>query len=148
MAAKENDTVKVHYTGTLDDGSIFDSSEERTPLEFTIGEGSLIPAFENAVVGMSPGDSKTVKVNAEDAYGPFFSEMIVEIDRKEFPDGIDLNPGVDLRIEDEEGWARTARIVEVNEDKVTIDANHPLAGKDLTFKIKLMDIVNGHHGTA
>jgi peptidylprolyl isomerase len=139
--AKTGDTVKVHYTGKLDDGTVFDSSEGREPLEFKIGEGGLIPDFEQAVVGMKPGDSKTIQIASENAYGPYHEEMVIDIERKELPE--DLEPKVDqkLQVQQKEGEEFVVTVTEVTETSVKLDGNHPLAGKDLTFDIELTEVV-------
>jgi len=141
VKAKNGDTVTVHYTGRLEDGTVFDSSANRDPLEFTLGEGLLIPGFEQAVLGMSPGESKTAEVSADQAYGPHREEMVVEIDRQEFPPHFQPEVGQQLQMPQSEG--RTIRLIvaAVSEQKVTLDANHPLAGRDLTFDIQLLEIV-------
>jgi peptidylprolyl isomerase len=138
--AKKGDTVKVHYTGKLDDGSVFDTSADREPLQFTIGEGQIIPDFEQAVVGMNPGDSKTVQIPSDRAYGPHREEMVMEVDRNEFP--ADLEPKIDqrLQVSQQDGQTFAVTVTAVSETKVTLDGNHPLAGKDLTFDIQLSEI--------
>jgi peptidylprolyl isomerase len=138
--AKTGDTVKVHYTGKLDDGTVFDTSANREPLEFTIGQGQLIPDFEQAIVGMNPGESKTVQIPSENAYGPHREEMVIEVDRNEFP--ADLEPKVDqmLQVRKQDGQTFAVTVTAVSESSVTLDANHPLAGKDLTFDIQLTEI--------
>ena len=138
--AQNGDTVKVHYTGKLDDGTIFDTSAEREPLQFTIGEGQLISDFEQAVVGMNPGDSKTVQIPADNAYGPHLEDRIMVIDRNEFPK--DLEPKVDqmLQVNQPDGNSFVVKVTDVSESKVTLDGNHPLAGQDLTFDIQLTEI--------
>jgi peptidylprolyl isomerase len=139
--AKNGDTVKVHYTGKLDDDSVFDTSADHEPLEFTIGDGRLIPDFEQAVIGMSPGESKTIQVPSTNAYGPHHEEMVISVDRKDFPP--DLEPKVDQRLEvrQQDGQVFAVTVTDVSETKVTLDGNHPLAGKDLTFDIQLAEIV-------
>jgi peptidylprolyl isomerase len=139
--AKTGDTVKVHYTGKLDDGTVFDTSADREPLQFTIGEGQIIPDFEQAIVGMNPGESKTVQIPSERAYGPHHEEMIMVVDRKEFPE--DLEPRVDqrLQVRQPDGQEFAVTVTDVSESKVTLDGNHPLAGKDLTFDVELSEIV-------
>jgi peptidylprolyl isomerase len=139
--AKNGDTVKVHYTGKLDDGTIFDTSADREPMQFTIGEGQLIPDFEQAVIGMSPGESKTVQIPSDNAYGPHHEEMVMVVDRKEFPEN--LEPKVDqmLQVSRQDGHTFAVKVTDVSEAKVTLDANHPLAGQDLTFDIQLSEIV-------
>jgi FKBP-type peptidyl-prolyl cis-trans isomerase 2 len=139
--AKTADTVKVHYTGKLTDGTIFDDSLNREPLEFTIGNNNLIAGFENAVIGMNVGDWKTVNIPSEQAYGPHMKEMVVEVDRKQLPP--DLKPviGAQLQVTQDEGQEIVVSITQITETHVTLDANHPLAGKDLVFEIKLVEIL-------
>lgn len=139
--AKHGDTVKVHYTGKLEDGTVFDTSTERDPLQFTIGEGQIIPGFEQAVVGMKPGESKTTKVPADKAYGPHSKEMVLEVDRKEFPEHLKPKVGEQLQVRQADGKTMVVSVTGVSESGVTLDANHPLAGKDLTFDIQLTEIV-------
>ncbi|HRU39178.1 MAG TPA: peptidylprolyl isomerase [Candidatus Goldiibacteriota bacterium] len=138
--AKEKDRVKVHYKGMLDDGSVFDSSEGREPLEFTMGAGMMIPGFEAAVSGMNVGEKKTVKIPCMEAYGPIHPEGINEIPRDGFPPDIDLKPGLQLQLSDKEGGIIIVTVTKVTDKSVTIDANHPLAGRDLTFEIELVSI--------
>jgi peptidylprolyl isomerase len=140
VKAKNGDTVTVHYTGRLEDGTVFDSSANRDPLEFTLGDGLLIPGFEQAVLGMSPGESKTAEVSADQAYGPHREEMVVEIDRQEFPPHFQPEVGQQLQIPQSEGQVARLIVTAVSEQKVTLDANHPLAGRDLTFDIQLVEI--------
>lgn len=138
--AQIGNDVKVHYTGRLDDGTEFDSSREREPLGFTLGEGQLIPGFERAVIGMTVGDSKTVKVPAEQAYGPHHEEMVLEVPREQFPPNI--SPAVGQQLEMHQGErVIQVRVTEVSPKDVTLDANHPLAGQDLTFEIELVALV-------
>ncbi|HDH96842.1 MAG TPA: peptidylprolyl isomerase [Proteobacteria bacterium] len=139
--AKEGDTVRVHYTGKLEDGTVFDSSVEREPLEFTIGEGQIIPGFEQAVIGMQPGEKKTVDVPPEKAYGPHREELVLEVERAKFPEHIDPQVGQQLQIPQPYGQAVIVTVTDVSETSVTLDANHPLAGKNLTFDIELIEIV-------
>lgn len=140
QAAQSGDTVKVHYTGKLQDGTVFDSSEGRDPLEFIIGSGSLIEGFEQAVVGMTPGEAKTVQIASAEAYGPRHEEMVQEIERTAIPSDIDLDVGVRLQASQEDGPPVLLTVVEMSESTVTVDANHPLAGEDLTFEIDLVEI--------
>jgi peptidylprolyl isomerase len=140
--AKHGDTVKVHYTGKLEDGTVFDTSTEREPLEFTIGEGSIIPGFEKAVVGMDKGQSKTEVIPTEQAYGPYQEEMVVTIDRKQMPAEIAPEIGQQLNIQQPNGQVLPVIITDVSDATVTLDANHPLAGEDLTFDIQLVEIGN------
>ena len=140
--AHQGDTVRVHYTGSLDDGSIFDSSRGRDPLEFTLGEGRVIAGFDEAVAGMAPGDERQVTIPAERAYGSRQDELVIEVPREQFPD--DLQPAVGLQVQlSRDGQVAVARVAEVADDKVVLDANHPLAGKDLIFELELVEI-SGH----
>ena len=138
--AKTGDTVKVHYTGKLDDGTIFDTSADREPLEFTIGKGQLIPDFEQAVIGMNPEESKTIQIPADNAYGPYREDMVVKIGRNQLP--AEIEPKVDqkLQMRHSNGQSTVVTVIEVSESQVTLDGNHPLAGKDLTFDIRLTEI--------
>jgi len=138
--AQDGDTVKVHYTGKLDNGAIFDSSAEREPLEFKLGEDQLIPGFEKAVVGMNTGESKTIRIAAEEAYGPRRQEMVLVVNRTDFPDDIEPNVGEQLRMMDPNGREFRVKVMETSEETVTLDGNHPLAGEDLTFDLQLVEI--------
>ena len=140
-AAKSGDKVKVHYTGKLADGSVFDSSDGREPLEFTIGDGSVIPDFDAAVEGLSAGESVTREIEAESAYGKYIDELVMEIDRGQLPQEIPYEVGRQLQVPQEDGRAAVVTITNVTDSSVTLDANHPLAGKDLTFQIELVEIV-------
>ena len=139
--AKNGDTVKVDYTGKLDDGSIFDASEGRDPLQFTLGAGELIPGFEQAVLGMSVGETKTVKIDSEQAYGPYRDDMRMDVPRDKFPADIDPELGQQLQLRNADGSSLVVTITEISDANITIDANHPLAGKDLTFEIQLVEIL-------
>jgi peptidylprolyl isomerase len=140
VQAKQGDTVKVHYTGRLDDGTVFDSSENRAPLEFALGEGNVIPGFEQAVMGMAPGESKTTTIPAEQAYGPHYQEMVLVVERNQIPDNLPVEVGQQLQIRQQGGQAIPVLITDVTDNQVTLDANHPLAGETLTFDIQLVDI--------
>jgi peptidylprolyl isomerase len=137
---KDGDTVRVNYIGTLEDGSIFDTSAGHEPLEFTLGEGKIIPGFEEAVKGMEIGQSKTVTIPAKEAYGQHRDDLVVEIKREELPEG--LNPEIkqQLQMRQTDGRAIVAIVTDVSESTITVDANHPLTGKDLTFQIELVEI--------
>lgn len=139
--AKVGDTVRVHYTGKLDDGTVFDSSIGHKPLEFTIGDGRIIPGFEKAIIGMSPDESKTVKISYNDAYGPYFKEMVVVVTRNQFPPNINPEVGQQYQVPTSDGRMLIFKITEMNDNTITLDANHPLAGKDLIFDIKLIEII-------
>jgi len=138
--AKSGDTVRIHYTGKLDDGTVFDSSEGRDPLEFTIGEKTIIPKLEDACVGMQAGDSATVQVAAEEGYGPHQEEAVQTVERSMIPDEIDLTIGAQLQASAPNGEQLMLTVVAVTDDNVTLDANHLLAGKDMTFDIALVEI--------
>ncbi len=138
--AKNGDTVKVHYTGTLEDGTEFDSSRDREPLEFTLGEGKMIEGFEQAVLGMKVGEKKTVYIPVDQAYGEYNEDWVLEMERSKFPE--DLNPeiGQQLSMVSQDGRAFNVTVIAVSETTITVDANHRLAGKDLTFEIELIEI--------
>ena len=137
--AKTGDTVRIHYTGTLNDGSVFDSSEGRDPLEFTLGEGQVIPGFEEAVAGMAVGEEKTVTIPADEAYGRTRQELVLTVPRAQLPAGMSPSVGQQLQLmQGTEAFVVTVR--EVRDDAVVLDANHPLAGQDLTFELSLVEI--------
>jgi peptidylprolyl isomerase len=138
--AKQGDTVKVHYTGKLDDGTVFDSSRDQDLLEFKVGEGQVIPGFESSIEGMSAGETKTVTIPSESAYGPRREEMVAEVGRGELPENIEFEKGQQLQIPQEDGELIILTIMDITDETVTLDANHPLAGKDLTFEIELVEI--------
>ncbi|MCF8262607.1 MAG: peptidylprolyl isomerase [Melioribacteraceae bacterium] len=138
---QSGNTVKVHYTGKLVDGSVFDSSEGKDPLEFTIGSGSIITGFEEATLGMQPGDKKSVEIKAEEAYGAEKPELIYELDIANVPPEITPEVGLQLQSKLPNGQPVQFTITAVTDDKVTLDANHPLAGKDLVFDIELVEII-------
>lgn len=138
--AKQGDTVKVHYTGKLDDGTVFDSSVGRDPLEFTIGSGQIIAGFDAGVTGMNAGESKTVQIPSLEAYGPHHEEMVITVGREEFPPEIPPTVGDQLQMRHETGQVVMVTVTDVTDTNVTLDANHPLAGKDLTFDIELVEV--------
>jgi FKBP-type peptidyl-prolyl cis-trans isomerase 2 len=138
--AKPGDKVKVHYRGSLEDGTVFDTSHGRQPLEFTIGEGQVIPGFEGAVVGMEPGDSKSVTVEPPEGYGERRRELVVDVERDRFPAEMEVEVGKQVQVQEKDGSPRVATIARVDDDSVTLDVNHPLAGKDLSFDIELVEI--------
>ncbi len=140
VQAKVGDTVKVNYTGKLQDGTVFDSSENRDPLQFSLGEGQVIAGFEEAIVGMSPGDSKSVNIPSEQAYGPYQDELVIVVDEKQIPSDLSVEVGQQLQMRHSSGQAVPVTITNITDDKVTLDANHPLAGKDLIFDIELVTI--------
>ena len=139
--AKAGDTVRVEYTGKFEDGEVFDSNKGREPLEFTLGEGKIIPGFEKAVVGMEVDEEKTVKIPPKDGYGEYIEGLVAEVEKERFPENLSLEVGRQLVIPQENGSQLIVTITKVTDSKVTIDANHPLAGKTLIFDIKLKEIV-------
>jgi peptidylprolyl isomerase len=138
--AKSGDTVKVHYTGKLEDGTIFDSSRDREPFELTIGGGMTIPGFENGIVGMAVGDTKTITIPPEEAYGQRRDELVMTISKDQIPPNITPEVGQQLQMQHPSGNIINVTITDVSPDSVTFDANHPLAGKTLIFEIELMEI--------
>lgn len=139
--AKAGDKVRVHYSGSLEDGTIFDSSLEKEPLEFTLGREMVIPGFENAVVEMNEGDTKTVTIPPEDAYGHRREELVVDIEKSRIPPSIDPQLGMVLQVSSHDGTIAVVTVTDITEDTVTLDGNHPLAGEELIFEIKLLEIV-------
>lgn len=137
-AAKSGDTVRVHYTGTLEDGTQFDSSRGREPLELTLGDGGVISGFATAVEGMAVGGTKTVTIPAEEAYGPRRDHLTQEIPRNAIPDQIELAKGMVLQAQGPDGQSLSFKVVDFDDEKVRIDGNHPLAGRDLTFELELV----------
>jgi peptidylprolyl isomerase len=138
--AKPGDTVKIHYTGTLDDGTEFDSSAGREPLEFKLGTGQVIPGFDKAVEGMAVGDEKSVNITPEDAYGPRQDQMLQEVPMSALPAELEPVEGMNLQAQGQNGEVIRVTIASVGEDSITVDANHPLAGKALNFNIQLVAI--------
>lgn len=141
VVAKDGDTVKVHYTGRLEDGTEFDSSSGRDPLEFTIGSGGVIAGFNQAVIGMKIGESKTVEIPMEEAYGPYREELVQEVSRDELPEDLEPEVGQQLYGQNQNGQVIIYTVKEVSDLTVTLDANHRLAGEDLTFDIELVEIL-------
>ncbi|MGO9377591.1 MAG: FKBP-type peptidyl-prolyl cis-trans isomerase [Dissulfurispiraceae bacterium] len=139
--AENGSTIKVHYTGKLDDGTVFDSSREREPLEFTVGDGGLIKGFEDAVRGMAVGDTKTIRIPGDEAYGAYRDDLVLNVKKAQFPPDIEPEEGVILCLRRPDGGSIDARITTVSADSVTLDANHPLAGKDLTFDLEMVEIM-------
>lgn len=147
--AKQGDRVKVHYTGKLDDGTVFDSSEcadddcgcGHGPMEFTIGAGEVIPGFDQGVVGLSVGEAKTIHIPVEEAYGERIEEMVAVVPRSDLPPDMDPQVGQQLEVTQEDGQVFQVMVVDSNAEAITIDANHPLAGQALNFDIKLVEIL-------
>jgi len=139
--AKHGDTVKVHYTGKLKNGKIFDTSKERDPLEFTLGENQVIPGFEEGIIGMNPGETKTVSMSPDKAYGPKREDLIAEIPKDKLPPDMKPEVGQRLQAQQQDGQTIPIVITQVSDTAITVDANHPLAGEDLTFEIQLVTII-------
>lgn len=137
---KSGDTVKVHYTGKLENGKVFDSSESREPIEFTIGGGKVIAGFEEGILGMQTGDKKTITVSPEQAYGPRRDELIKVVNKSDFPEDIEPAIGLQLQVQQQGGNVIVVVVTDISEDDVTLDANHPLAGNTLFFDIELVEI--------
>ncbi len=137
---KQGDTVRIHYTGTLLDGSVFDSSEGRDPLEFVVGSGQIIPGLDTAMPGLVAGDKKRVEIACVEAYGPINPAMRQAIPREGIPDDIPLEPGTQLQMQTPDGQALPVTVVDADEATVTLDGNHPLAGQDLIFEIEVVSV--------
>lgn len=138
---KSGDKIKVHYHGKLNDGETFDSSEGRDPLEFEVGSGMVIKGFDDGVTGMIVGEKKTINIPFAEAYGPVNPEMIIEMPKDRFPEDLELGIGMPLMMSDQQGQQFQVKIVDIKEEVVMLDANHHLAGKDLTFDLELVEIV-------
>ncbi|MGF1515470.1 MAG: peptidylprolyl isomerase [Elainellaceae cyanobacterium] len=132
-------TVKVHYKGTLNDGEVFDSSEGRDPLEFQVGSGQVIPGFDAAIQQMDAGDNKTITIPSDQAYGEVRPEMVATVPHAQFPEGMNPEVGQTLQLQTPQG-ALPVQVINVQEEGVTIDGNHPLAGEDLTFELTVVDV--------
>lgn len=138
--AKSGDTVHVHYTGKLDDGTVFDSSEGRDPLSFELGKEMVVPGFEKAVSGMEIGEKKSVSFPSDEAYGPRMDQLVFMVPRENLPQGYDPQEGQMLRMETKDGRQMDVLVVDADESNLKLDANHPLAGQDLTFDVELVKI--------
>lgn len=139
--AKHGDMVKIHYTGRLEDGTVFDTSIDREPLQIKIGENQVIQGFEKAIIGMNLDESKTVTIPSDEAYGPYREEMLLDIPKNEFPPNIQPEIGQQLELRQENDQAIIVTVSKISESNVTLDANHPLAEEDLTFDIQLIEII-------
>jgi len=140
VQAQIGDTVKINFTGKLEDGSVFGSTTDREPLEFKLGEGQILPGVEKGIEGMNVGESKTIKVPPEQAYGQHREELVEEVGRDQFPKDVEPQVGQRFKVPQSNGQTMVVRVVNVSESMVTLDANHPLAGKDLTFELELLGI--------
>jgi peptidylprolyl isomerase len=138
--AKIGDTVRVHYMGKLDNGTVFDTTIAHDPVEFTIGSRQVIPGFEQAVIGLQPGESVTVRVPAPKGFGSYRPEMVQNVHPSQLPEGFEPEVGQQLQIPRQDGEPFLVRITDVSEASITLDANHPLAGQDLTFNVRLVQI--------
>ena len=141
IQAKKGDKVKVHFTGYLEDGTVFGSTMDEESFEFTIGEKNMLPGFEDAVIGMQKGDTKTITLSPEDAYGDYIEKLVSVMERSGFPQEISLEIGKRLRVRTQDGKYTMVTIKDFTEDSIVLDENDPLAGKTLTFKIELFDII-------
>jgi peptidylprolyl isomerase len=139
--AQAGDTVRIHYSGTLDDGTQFDTSEGSDPLEFAVGSGMVIAGFDKAVEGMAVGESKSVKIPPEEAYGPRHDQLVQEVPKSALPDDIAPAVGMQLQGKSADGQVMNLVVTDVKDEEITVDANHPLAGEELTFDIELVEIV-------
>lgn len=138
--AQKGDKVKIHYHGTLEGGEVFDSSRSSEPFEFELGAGMVIPGFDQAVEGMAEGDTKTVTIEAANAYGQPHPELVGEISKEHLPEGLEPEVGMTLQVTDPNGQHHPVRVIEIKEEALVLDGNHPLAGKDLTFELELVSI--------
>ena len=138
--AKLGDTVKIHFTGKLQDETVIETSKDGDPLEFKIGDGKVIPGLEQGVIGMAAGDRKTIAISPEDAFGQPQEDLVVDINTSEFPKDVELAEGVYLNIESSDGKEFKAKVVEIKGDTVTLDANHPLAGLPINYDVELLEI--------
>jgi len=138
--AVDGNTVKVHYKGKLEDGSVFDSSEGRDPLEVKLGTNAIIPGFEKGLMGMEVGDKKTITIPSEEGYGPRRDELIMELNKSDFPENITPEVGLQLQMQREDGQNLPVTIIDIKDEKITLDANFPLAGKTLIFDVEMMEV--------
>lgn len=140
-AAATGSKIKVHYTGTFDDGEVFDSSRQaQQPFEFEVGAGQVIPGFDNAVVGMKAGETKQVRLTEDEAYGPYNQEMVFDADPNQFEDGLSPEVGQQFQTQMQDGTPLLLTVKAVSEDKITLDANHPMAGKALNFDLEVIEV--------
>lgn len=140
-SAQTGNVVKVHYTGKLEDGTVFDSSRDREPLEFTLGSGQVISGFEQAVAGMKVGETRSAHISSDDAYGPRRDDLVLEIEREQIPEDIEVEVGTQLQLQQQNGQAVPVTVADVGGENVTLDANHPLAGQDLYFDLELVEVI-------
>jgi len=138
---KKGEKVKVHYIGKLKDGTEFDNSRSREPIEFDIDDGNLLPAFNDAVKGLNAGDTITVDIPAKDAYGEFISEAVIVVNKSEFPEGMEFELKGFVQGKDNQGRPVQGQIIKIDDESINLDMNHPLAGEDLNFEIELVEVV-------
>jgi peptidylprolyl isomerase len=138
--AKQGDRVKVHYKGSLEDGTVFDTSFDKEPMEFTLGEHMVIPGFENAIDGMNEGETSKTVIPPQEAYGDYNEKMIAVVDRSQIPPEVEIQIGMVLKVGDNESDATNVCVTELSEHTITLDGNHPLAGKSLIFEINLVEV--------
>ena len=138
--AADGNTIKVHYMGKLEDGTVFDSSQGRDPLEVILGTNAVIPGFEKGLLGMEVGDKKTITISSEDGYGPRRDELIMEVEKSAFPEDVTPEVGLQLQMQRGDGQSLPVTIVGIEDGKITLDANFPLAGKTLIFEVELMEV--------
>ena len=139
---KTGDHVKVHFTGKMENGEVFATSQNHEPLEFSVGDGTVLPGVDKAVAGMNPGEHKTVTLQPEEGFGELMDSLILTVDRSQFPEGFELQDGMELQVPQPDGSVIFFKILQIFEDKVKLDANHPLAGKKLTFELELLEVSN------
>lgn len=142
-SAASGDTVKIHYTGKLEDGTVFDTSAQGEPLEFTLGRGRVIPGFDEGVQGMEVGETRTISVPPDKGYGEHSADLVFQVDRSSLPADMDPDIGDQLALQSTDGQRVAVTVSETSESSVTLDANHPLAGQELTFEVELVEIVGG-----
>ncbi len=138
--AKQGDHVKVHFTGKMENGEIFASSQGREPLEFAVGDGTVLPGVDKAIAGMNPGDHKTVTLSPQEGFGEQTESLILTVDRSHFPEGFELHEGMELQVPQPDGSVVFFKILQILNNQVRLDANHPLAGKKLTFELDLLEV--------
>jgi peptidylprolyl isomerase len=138
---KKGDKVKLHYTGRLKDGKVFDSSKDREPIQFEAGSGEIIPGLDEAIIGMEPGEKKDISVASDNAYGNYDKKLLIDIPKDKLPEDVKPEKGAVLNLVDKQGRSIPSKVTEIKENSIQVDANHPLAGKDLDFEIELVEIV-------
>ena len=140
MSVREGNTIRVHYTGKLENGEVFASSESGDPLEMRVGSGQVIPGFEQGVIGMELGEKRTIKLSPQEAFGPKRDDLIVEVNKGDFPENLDPTIGQNLQLKSPDGQMMNVRVADIKAEKVTLDANHPLAGEPVEFDLQLVEI--------